>query len=81
MQKREALLNPESCLNKAAPDEPLFILRANDPIAAQTIRHWVTMSQEHHEPAKLMLALMTADEFEKWRQQRYPAVTVEHHGR
>lgn len=38
--KRDEIANPNSCLNKAADDEPIFVLRANDPIAAAVVRTW-----------------------------------------
>ena len=28
------------CYAKAAPDEPIFVLRANDPIAREAVIHW-----------------------------------------
>lgn len=41
MLKREELANPNSCINKAADDEPVFVLRGNDPVAASIVRQWV----------------------------------------
>jgi hypothetical protein len=38
--KRDEIANPNSCLNKAADDEPIFVLRANDPVAAAIVRIW-----------------------------------------
>jgi hypothetical protein len=38
--KRDEIANPNSCLNKAADDEPIFVLRANDPVAARIVRQW-----------------------------------------
>jgi hypothetical protein len=29
-----------SCLTRAADDEPLFVLRANDELASQTVLQW-----------------------------------------
>jgi hypothetical protein len=40
MLKEEELNNPESTLAKAAMNEPLFILRGQDALAAKTIRDW-----------------------------------------
>lgn len=40
MIKFDELNDPGSCLNKADIDEPLFVLRANDPIAPKIIRKW-----------------------------------------
>ena len=72
MLKKLELSNPTSCLNKAVSDEPVFVLRAKDPLAAMTVRHWITMAEGAHEPAKLDEARGLAVEMEKWRQRNYP---------
>lgn len=72
MIKQDELSNPSSCLNKAARDEPLFVLRATDKRAPMAIRHWVTMSVGQQPPAKLDEALNLADQMEKWRRQHCP---------
>jgi len=43
MLKRDELTNPNSCINKAEDDEPVFVLRANDELAAETVEVWATM--------------------------------------
>lgn len=68
MLKRQELLDPKSCLNKAAPDEPVFVLRAKDAAAAQTVRLWAAMAGHLHESAKVEEALKLADQMGKWRQ-------------
>lgn len=73
MLKKLELAQPTSCLNKAAADEPVFVLRAKDPHAPQTLRHWATMSEGTHEPDKLAEARQCADEMERWRAQRFDA--------
>lgn len=40
MIKSEEISNPESCLNRAADDEPVFVLRANDLSAPTIVRLW-----------------------------------------
>jgi hypothetical protein len=40
MLKHLELSSPTSCLNKALSDEPIFVLRANDELAAPLIRLW-----------------------------------------
>lgn len=67
MLKRNELREPNSCLNKAASDEMVFVLRANDPIAAQTVRLWATMADGVHEAEKISTALEAAERMEKWR--------------
>lgn len=73
MLKMKELASPGSCLNKAAPDEPVFVLRAKDPHAAQTIRLWAAMSVGQHTPEKIAEANSLADEIDKWRESRTPA--------
>lgn len=65
MQKKDELFDKGSCLNKASDGEILFVLRSNDPIAPQTIRHWAAMSSGRHEPEKIAEALRCADEMEQ----------------
>lgn len=43
MVKTEELNNPQSCLNRAAPDEMLFVLLSRDIAAPATIRTWVSL--------------------------------------
>ena len=40
MDKRDELSDSNSCLNRAAPDEPVFVLRANDELAPDLVREW-----------------------------------------
>ena len=41
MRKSAELASPQSCLNRAAPEELLFVLLARDPAAPAAIRAWV----------------------------------------
>lgn len=63
------------CLQKAADDEPIFVLRAQDKTAPAIIRKWVKMQQIHNpnpSPAKLNSALALALEMESWHTRKYP---------
>lgn len=77
MIKRLELLNLETCLNKAAPDEPIFVLRAEDAVAAQTVRLWATMAFGLHEPEKIWQAMELANEMDKWRSEHQAPVGPE----
>lgn len=81
MLKRDELNGP-SCFSSAAPDEPLFVLRANDEVAPDTIRHWVhlycfakggysrlTDKQKH----KADEAYAVARQMEDWRKKHETA--------
>lgn len=67
MKKCEEMREPKSCLNKAQSNEPLFVLRGKDPVGAATVRHWATMAEGIHEPAKIQEALKLADQMDAWR--------------
>ena len=69
MTKAEELRNPHGCLNKAASDEPVFVLRAKDPIAAQVVRLWATMAERDHSADKCDGALAIAAAMDEWRAQ------------
>lgn len=74
MNKRSELLSPSSCLNKSCSDEPIFVLCARDPKAAQAIRHWVTMSEGDQPQSKLEDALDIAHDMERWYREHVPQV-------
>ena len=74
MLKKNELRNPASCLNKASCDEPVFVLRAKDPLAPMAIRHWVTMSEGNHSKEKLEEAMQLACEMEEWNKMNIPQV-------
>lgn len=64
MRKDKECNDPSSCLNKAWPDEMLFVLLGRDPSASATIRFWVAhrISRGLNRPgdAKLVEALACA---------------------
>lgn len=41
MRKLDELILPDSCFNKAADDDLLFVLIQKDPAAPATIRFWI----------------------------------------
>lgn len=71
MLKFEELRTDTSCLNKADSNEPIFVLRAKDPFAAQAVRLWAAMSVGRHEPEKIEEANTLAYQMEAWRKQRF----------
>lgn len=64
MLKCIELRDPKSCLNKAESSEVVFVLRAKDPLAAQTIRLWAAMADGVHEGWKIAEALRCAKSME-----------------
>lgn len=73
MIKREELAKSSSCLNRAEADEPVFVLRANDPIAPMVVRIWASLSGQMyaHNPDKIRGAFYEAKEMEAWYERMY----------
>lgn len=80
MLKKLELSTPTSCLNRAAADEPLFVLRAHDELATQAILHWCHLYRKKHtSPSgvwdsearrqKHNEALACAELFDRWAEQ------------
>jgi hypothetical protein len=69
--KEMARLDPKSCFNKALNDEPVFVLRAKDPIADQVVRIWASLaaSREVHEKDKIFTAYECAVLMKEWREK------------
>lgn len=65
MLKKQEIDNLASCLNKAAMDEPLFVLRGKDVTAGDTVREWtrrrVAVGKNHPKDAQILEALAIAD--------------------
>jgi hypothetical protein len=72
--KNEELANPASCINKAAPDEPVFVLRGKDICSAFAVRQWANVAEAggHHEPEKIAHARQWADKMEAYSRSVAP---------
>lgn len=59
------------CYEKAEPDEPMFVLLARDPLAAEVVRAWVEFARHDgiHEE-KIAEAEECADLMDAWREER-----------
>lgn len=75
--KQDVLRDNFSCLNRASYDEPVFVLRARDPLAAQTVRLWASMAADVHPPEQVSEAFSIASEFEDWRCAHVPQPVCE----
>jgi hypothetical protein len=52
---------------KAALDEPLFVLRAKDKLAAATVLYWCRLAIDHEvSSAKLQEAMNCAEDMRQW---------------
>jgi hypothetical protein len=77
MLKQDEVSNPDSCLNRAAIDEPVFVLRANDPLAPIMVRSWAEryIASKFGRPSaqqarKYYEALRSASLMEAWTAER-----------
>ena len=66
MTKKENLENPNSCLNHAADDEPIFVLRGKDIIAPKVVEAWAMYAGGIHEIEKVDAALDVAVQMRAW---------------
>lgn len=76
MLKKDEIANPNSCLNRAQDDEPIFVLKASDASAPTVIVEWCSHYHERHRKAKTLTkerlakeseALKLARQMEAWR--------------
>jgi hypothetical protein len=73
MLKKDEIENPKSCLNKAADDEPVFVVKARDILAAGTVRYWVNSAIAHGVPKeKWEEAQAIADQMDRWPNRKIP---------
>lgn len=75
MIKCDELSNPQSCLNKAAPDEPVFVLRANDPSAPAIVREWAAIYRA--QKVKELGGYLNREQFDKNKEALETAVRME----
>ena len=78
----EKMARGEGCLGKAAQDEPLFILRAQDIVAPAIVRAWAHLVEEEarrisdedrrgHHFQKVEEARALADRMEAWQESHF----------
>lgn len=61
------------CYDKADPDEPIFVLRAQDALAADTVRFWAAQAHLRGvDQAKVNEAHRCAELMEKWPIHKLP---------
>ena len=71
MKKSDEIRDHNSCLNRAADDEPLFVLRAKDPCAIATVLAWINFrvatGKNKNDDPELAEALQWANDVAAWR--------------
>ncbi len=71
--EREAAARGEGPLGKAADDEPVFLLRAQDALAAGIVDMWATMAlQAGVGKEKVREAVAIAKAMRQWPNRRMP---------
>lgn len=75
MKKKDEINDPNSCLSKAGDDEIIFVLRAKDPVAPDTIRMWLNLRviRGHNEASdkKIHDARSLAEQMELQQQEMF----------
>lgn len=68
------LARGEGCLGKAADNEPVFILRAQDKTAANLVRQWAEFASGRlgYNHPKVVEAYEVAVEMDRWPNRKYP---------
>lgn len=78
MIKYDELIDPNSCLNKAQANEPLFVLLGRDPAAADTIRFWINkrveLGKNQPDDAQILEALGLAMAIEGYQSRRFSSL-------
>ncbi len=73
MRKSQEIYDPNSCLNKAKSDEPIFVIRGQDALAVQVIAYWISLGLESGVPEdKLLDAFNTALAMKAWPNRKVP---------
>lgn len=71
--KREELSNPKSCLSKAADDEPIFVIRAQDKYSSILVRLWIGLARLGDcSPYKIWEAETCAQTMDAWKAKKHP---------
>jgi hypothetical protein len=75
MRKKDEISNPQSCLNKADPEEYVFVFRAQDKLAPLVLRYYKDLLRAHgikFGPEKEQHLLDAIKGFESWPNRRLP---------
>ncbi len=69
-----ATKHTDSCLAKAADNEPIFTLRAQDRFAPALVRAWAHQAAMFlgNDSPKVKEAIACADAMERWPTRKYP---------
>ncbi|HZF19463.1 MAG TPA: hypothetical protein VE008_07130 [Burkholderiales bacterium] len=71
--KRDEIADPNSCLNRATDEEPIFVLRGKDPLFAKIVEEWAAralLAGLHDD--KVRAAFRFAQFARGWRKEHFP---------
>lgn len=72
-EERERAARGEGCLGKAADDEPVFVLRAQDAHATGLVSDWADLAEGTRcPPDKVAEAREIARRMHAWAPRKYP---------
>jgi hypothetical protein len=72
-EELDAANRGEGCLGKAADDEPVFIIRAQDMLSADQVRYWAHRAEALGcNPAKVLEARELANKMDAWPNTKIP---------
>ncbi len=75
---RDELSDPRSVINRADPDEPVFVLRARDMVATATIEWWLWCARNRGVPdEKLARAEIQRRAADLWIEKRLPTQGID----
>ena len=73
MIKSQEIIITNSCLNKAADDEPIFVLRGHDKLAPVVVRLWADLALLHGcSGTKITEAMQLAHLMDEWHTRKWP---------
>lgn len=68
MRKRDELADPNSCLNRTADDEPIFVLCARDVLAPNAVDTWADFAEgQGVRSEKIAEARQLAERMREWQ--------------
>jgi hypothetical protein len=72
--------NGDLCYHKAAEDEEIFVLRAQDILAAGVVRYWADLAERGGtKPEIVSEARECAKRMEAWPFHKHPGISIERH--
>ncbi len=71
--ERRLAAEGKGCLGKARPDEPVFVLRGQDILAADLVAEWARQAEAHSGPTdKTREALRLSRQMRAWPNRKMP---------